>query len=155
MTSRASPEPIIPVPGVPGGTLQNPVGRPVYAGAFYPMPGGTNTRVPRGYAHAMAAQTYRGHGPNGMRVDPRVAYATVRDPGTMAYVNQIEQIAAMDPRNPYIARDTAPPMTAGATRTYGAPTPSPVERSYIYSGGENAPLPDGSAYVRQFNPRGI
>lgn len=155
MTSDHEPLPIMPVPGVPGGTLQNVVGRPVPSGNFGPLPGGTNTRVPAGYAHSMAAQTYRGHGPNGMRVDPVVAYSTVRDPGTMAYVNQIEQIAAMDPRNPYVARSNAPPMTAGATRTYGTPTLSPVERSYVYSGGENAPLPNGANYVSQFNPRGL
>jgi hypothetical protein len=118
------------VPGVPGGTLYNPVMRSVPAGRMAPLPGGTNTRVSAEYGNAMAANASRGHGHTGQKAAGNLVYAGTRTPGVTTQVPVVRAMAAVDQRNPLIAQHTQPGMVTGATRQYGAPTPAPTTRPF-------------------------
>ena len=111
--------PIRPVQGVPGGTLLNPVMRPVPAiKNTVPMPGGTNSRVDRSYAEHMAASASRGTGFASAKAPIQVAQGVVLFPGAASRVDRAQAVIEADLRNPAYADRLLPGMSVGSTRIF-------------------------------------
>lgn len=119
LTDRAQPLPLPGVPGVPGGTLMNPVPVPgTRSWGIAPTgPGGTGSVVSRDAVLQMTAINGRGAGPAGSRADEGLVYAGAKAPGVRSNASLLGAIARVDRRNPVVARHLLRSgMTAGATR---------------------------------------
>ncbi len=119
MASAGSrPLPIVGVPGIPGGTLVNPM--PVIGtGSRGPAPyaTGTGATVSRQAVLALTASSGRGTGPAASRAPEAFVYAGAKTAGVRSNQGLLGAIVAADIRNPYVARHLLRAgMTAGATR---------------------------------------
>lgn len=117
-SAGSQPLPIVGVPGIPGGTLVNPM--PVIGtGARGPAPfmSGVTSRVSRKTVLALTASNGRGTGPAASRAPEAFVYAGARTAGVRSNHGLLGAIVAADIRNPYVARHLLRAgMVAGATR---------------------------------------
>lgn len=113
---------ILPQQAVPGGTLLNPVQRPVTAHQYvssFRLPGGAPlSQVRMEDVHrGMSANASRGTGTIGMTTSRDLAINAVTPrPGTTALVNRGRAIRSMDGRNPI--HTAQPGMAVGASRYF-------------------------------------
>lgn len=119
-TTHMQPNPIMPVLGVPGGTILNPVPVPgTRSFSQYPAQAGTGAVIGRKDVLRMAANGLRGTGPATSRAPEGLVYAGVRRAGVRSNRRLLGAIVDVDIRNPAVAAHTLrAKMTAGSTRIY-------------------------------------
>lgn len=118
ITVNPTPMPIMPVPGIPGGTIFNPVAPSgTLSRSLYPAQAGTGAVVSRQTVLELAANASRGTGFNTTRAPEGLARSGVRIAGVRSNRRLLGAIVDLDIRNPAVAPHTlAARMVAGSTR---------------------------------------
>lgn len=114
----SSATPIMPIPGIPGGTLlQHPGNGGTGARGSYPSHSGTGAVIDRATVRRWGANAHRWTGHAHMKGPVGVIHAGTRAPGVHSNVHLVQALVETDIRNPAIAQHTlGGRMTAGSTR---------------------------------------
>lgn len=117
-TVKPTSMPILPVPGIPGGTIFNPVAPSgTLSRSLYPAQAGTGAVVSRQTVLELAANASRGTGFNTTRASEGLVRSGVRMSGVRSNRRLLGAIVGMDIRNPAVAAHTlSARMVAGSTR---------------------------------------